>query len=253
MNSLHELVPAQAVDPKLLPLATIVIPTFNCSQSLSLTLDSIISQNYTRYEIIVIDAGSTDRTIDLVHSYRIPHQLVCAASYDIYRMINLGIAASKGEYLNVLFPGDFYIHPGSLLQMMNLAFQENYPELVYCGTLLRDHRTEVKFLFRPLDLPLLKRGSSRQVCRLVGLKENSFKKLDFSGQSISKGEPLIYFADFALTLPCATLHCEGRSSITIFAGSPAPWSSVIFTRQERLCIIILVVGLSSDGWEGRKI
>lgn len=174
---LNEWTPSKTIPPEQLPFVSILIPTFNCSQSLSLTLDSLIAQVYPRYEIVVIDAGSTDRTLDTVHSYQVPIQLISASSYEIYRMINLGIAAAKGDYLNILFPGDFYIHPHVIEQMMSLGVQEGLPDLIYSGTLLRDHRTEVKFLFRTLELPLLKRGQQPTSLQACWFKKELFQKI----------------------------------------------------------------------------
>ncbi len=167
------------VDPDSLPFVTILVPTFNCSQSLPLTLDSILIQNYPHYEILVIDAGSTDRTLELLQSYGPPIVLTSTPAYEIYRMINQGIALSKGKYLNILFPGDFYINHRTLLQMMNLAASQGEPDLVYCGTLLRDKRTEVKFLFRPLTLSLLKRGQQPTSLQGCWFKKDLFQQIGF--------------------------------------------------------------------------
>lgn len=174
---LNEWTPPKTIPRQELPFVSILIPTFNCSPSLTLTLDSLIAQDYPRYEIVVIDAGSTDRTLDAVHSYQIPLQLISASSYEIYRMINLGIAAAKGAYLNILFPGDFYIHPHVIEEMMNLGVEEGSPDLIYSGTLLRDQRTEVKFLFRTLELSLLKRGQQPTSLQACWFKKEIFQKI----------------------------------------------------------------------------
>ena len=208
MNSLLDLAPPPSIDPNLLPVVSILIPTFNCSQALSLTLDSIVAQDYSRYEIVVIDAGSTDRTIELVHSYPFPLQVISVSSYEIYRMINLAIAVAKGNYLNVLFPGDFYIHPHALRQMMSLAFQTELPDLVYCGTLLRDRKTQVKFLFRTLDLPLLKRGQQPTSVQACWFKKELFQKIGFFRTDFEQRGGFDLFCRFCLdsTLRYASLR-----------------------------------------------
>lgn len=159
--------PPLSGNPSSQPLVTILVPTFNCSQLLPLTLDSIVSQHYPHYEILVIDGGSTDRTLEILHGYHAHIRLFSSPTYDVYHILNLGIALARGEYINVLFPGDFYIYPQTLLQMMSLASQETKPDLIYCGTLLRDNYSDVKFMFRPLTLSLLKKGqqpTSLQAC-----------------------------------------------------------------------------------------
>ena len=119
----------------------------------------------------------TDRTLEVIHSYS-PHIRLCSAPvYDVYPILNQGIALAKGDYLNVLFPGDFYIHPQTLLQMMSLSVQKQMPDLIYCGTLLRDGRSEVKFFFRHFTSYLLKRGQQPTSLQACWFKKDLFETL----------------------------------------------------------------------------
>lgn len=150
------------------PKVSIIIPTLNCSQLISLTLESLLTQDYPDFEILIIDAGSYDRTLEVInsyHSHRI--QLFSISQYQRYEMLNKGISHASGMYLNFLFPGDFYISKDALRSVMSLALDNDRPELIYCGTLLRDGKSEVKILYRPLTLDLLKNGqqpTSLQSC-----------------------------------------------------------------------------------------
>lgn len=164
-------------NPSLLPFVTILIPTFNCSQILPLTLDSIIYQKYPYYEILVIDGGSTDRTLEVLHGYHSHIRLCSAPKYEVYPILNQGIALAKGDYINVLLPGDFYIHPKTLWQMMSVAIQQSRPDLLYCATLLRDSQSEVKFLFRSLSLSLLKKGQQPTSLQACWFKKELFETL----------------------------------------------------------------------------
>lgn len=151
-----------------LPRVSIILPTLNCAQTIALTMKQLLEQDYPHFEVIAIDAGSSDRTVDILTRYRDPRlQVHRVPSYQRYEMFNLGISMAQGEYLNFLFPGDFYIRPDVLRIMMTLALDGKKPQLVYCGTLLRDGKSDVKFLFRHLDIDLLRRGqqpTSLQAC-----------------------------------------------------------------------------------------
>lgn len=147
---------------------SIVIPTFNCSQAIGPTIESIIKQNYPNLEILVIDAGSTDLTLAIVQGYQDKrihiHSVSCEQRYE---MLNRGISFASGHYINFLFPGDFYIYNQTLNWMMTLAKREENPHLVYCGSLIRDGKTDVKTMNRPLTAELLKKGqqpTSLQSC-----------------------------------------------------------------------------------------
>src|SRR6185436_17375411 len=51
------------------PLFTVIIPTFNEGPTLSAAVDSILNQNYRKFEIIVVDEGSTDNTKEIVAEF----------------------------------------------------------------------------------------------------------------------------------------------------------------------------------------
>lgn len=51
------------------PLVSVVIPTLNEERSVSTCLDAVLGQTWTNLEVLVVDGGSTDRTIDIVGEY----------------------------------------------------------------------------------------------------------------------------------------------------------------------------------------
>ena len=150
------------------PGVSVVIPTYNSTEKISQTLESVLNQNYPDFEVVIVDGGSTDRTLEVIKNFRDDRlRLFSVAGYQRYEMLNKGISQAKGEYVNHLFPGDFYIHKEVLYQMLEVALDGDKPDLVYCGTLLRDGKSDPKVLFRPFSLELLKRGqqpTSLQSC-----------------------------------------------------------------------------------------
>jgi glycosyltransferase involved in cell wall biosynthesis len=53
----------------MIPLVSIIIPTFNRAHLISETLNSVIAQTYTNWECIIVDDGSTDNTNELLSNY----------------------------------------------------------------------------------------------------------------------------------------------------------------------------------------
>lgn len=150
------------------PKVSIVVPSYNCSQTIASTIDSILAQDYPSFEVLVVDAESSDRTVEAIKRFRDDRiHLYSYSEFQRYEMMNRGIAHAQGEYINFLFPGDFYLSNYALRMMMTIALENKKPDLVYCGSLLRDGKTEVKILYRILNINQLKRGqqpTSLQAC-----------------------------------------------------------------------------------------
>src|ERR1700733_13045087 len=83
------------------PSVSVIIPTFNSTEKISLTLESVLAQIYPDFEIIIVDAGSTERTLEVIKNYRDERiRLYSIPGYQRYEMLNKGISQAKGEYIN---------------------------------------------------------------------------------------------------------------------------------------------------------
>ena len=94
-----------------LPLVSIVTPCFNAARYIQETVESVLGQDYPRIEYIVMDAGSTDGTLEILKRYEGRLKLVSEPDHGTADAVNRGFALSHGEiftYLNaddVLLPG----------------------------------------------------------------------------------------------------------------------------------------------------
>ena len=82
-----------------MPFVSIIIPAFNEEECLSQCLNSIFNLNYPRekFEVIVIDNGSTDRTCDIVASYDV--LLLQDRTKNVSGLRNLGAKHASGDIL----------------------------------------------------------------------------------------------------------------------------------------------------------
>ena len=97
------------------PKISVITINYNNKNGLEKTLESVISQDYTEYEYIVIDGGSNDGSKEAIEFYA--HKItywVSETDQGIYNAMNKGIAASKGEYLIFINSGDEFYNPQSL-------------------------------------------------------------------------------------------------------------------------------------------
>jgi glycosyltransferase involved in cell wall biosynthesis len=97
------------------PLVSVIIPTYNRGNLLVDAVESVIAQTYNKYEIIVVDDGSTDNTSDLIKRYTDtgkikyvprPSDLVRGAN----SCRNFGLLLSKGELIKWLDSDDVLDH-----------------------------------------------------------------------------------------------------------------------------------------------
>lgn len=159
------------------PKVSIVIPTCNVAELISMTLTSVLSQDYPDFEVIIVDS-SEDRTLEIIKSFRSDKIRIYSIAYcKRYEMLNKGLSHAEGEYVNFLFPGDFYLHRLTIKRMMALALEQDKPCMVYCGTLLRDSKEVVKILYRKMTLDLLQRGQQPTSLQSCWFRTESFRQL----------------------------------------------------------------------------
>ena len=113
-------------------LISIIIPTFNSSQTIQNNLDSIKKQTYLNYEIVIIDNNSTDDTITLIKKNNFKNiKTIIEKDSGIYDAVNKGILNSTGDLVSILHSDDIYNHNDVLKNVVNAFNQKKNVEIVY--------------------------------------------------------------------------------------------------------------------------
>lgn len=140
-------------------IITLIIPVYNCSERIGETLESVKRQHYPALEVIIVDAGSTDRTLEIINSYHsLISRIYTVTDFNPYEMINRGIALASGRYITILFPGSVYLSDVTFQVMEQAIVENDFPDLVYCGSVKREGRNSPHILNNRLDRKLLRRG-----------------------------------------------------------------------------------------------
>ncbi len=104
------------------PKVSVVIPTYNYAGYLPEAIESVLSQNYTDFELLIIDDHSEDGTAEVVSGYagkdkRItfkinPHNLGMVENW------NLCLREARGKYIKYLFADDLFCSTDAILRMV---------------------------------------------------------------------------------------------------------------------------------------
>lgn len=84
------------------PKISIIVPVYNASHYLEKNLNSICSQEYKNYEVLLIDDGSTDNSFEICQSFEKEYQNVKAfhrTNQGVSKARNFGISISTGDYI----------------------------------------------------------------------------------------------------------------------------------------------------------
>ena len=98
---------------------SVIIPSYNRAHLLTRCLNSVISQNYAPFEIIVVDDGSTDTTRSLAQRDYAGIKLISQTNKGVSAARNAGIRAAKGDWLAFLDSDDTW-SPGKLGRQIQL-------------------------------------------------------------------------------------------------------------------------------------
>ena len=111
---------------------SIIIPSFNHDKYIEAAIDSVINQSIEDWELIIVDDGSSDNSLETIKRFSDPRiNLFCQDNRGAHSAINLGLREATGKYLAILNSDDVY-HPKRLEHMLQL-FEEN-PRSHFAGS-----------------------------------------------------------------------------------------------------------------------
>jgi glycosyltransferase involved in cell wall biosynthesis len=131
----------RVADPQSLPLVSVVIPFFNESKYLGAAIESVLLQSYTRWELFLVDDGSSDGSSEIARGYASadPERIYYLVHADGAKLgagpaRNLGLRHAKGELVAFLDGDDVWL-PFKLERQVPLLMELPEVDLLYGNTL----------------------------------------------------------------------------------------------------------------------
>ena len=127
---------------KNLPKITIITVVFNAAQEIEATLTSIFEQSYINKEVVIIDGGSTDGTLEIIRKFE--HQIdyfTTAQDDGIYDAMNKGIKVGGGDWICFMNAGDLFASNDIL---KNIFFQKTLDADILVGDCIVDYKSFTK-------------------------------------------------------------------------------------------------------------
>lgn len=118
------------------PRLSIIVATWNAARTLERCIDSIKSQQFTEWELLIADGGSTDQTMEIIHR----HQSSVAwwqskKDAGIYDAWNQALRHARGEYVCFLGADDFFSGDTSLVEVFKAMGVQRYDLVTSRGTI----------------------------------------------------------------------------------------------------------------------
>ncbi len=131
---------------------SIITVNLNNRPGLERTVSSVISQTNQDYELIIIDGGSTDGSVDIILHYK-SHISYWVSEKDkgIYHAMNKGISAASGEYCYFLNSGDYLVRNTLFEDLLKMDLGAD----IVSGNLLRIRKNGKYRTIMPHDKPTL--------------------------------------------------------------------------------------------------
>lgn len=120
-------------DMSMAPKVSVIIPVYNREKYIGEAINSVLAQSFTNFELLLIDDGSTDDSVEIMRSYADPRvRLVCNEhNLGIPKTRNKGNQLARGEYIAILDSDDTAV-PDRLAKQV--AFLDRYKDYALVGS-----------------------------------------------------------------------------------------------------------------------
>lgn len=213
-------------DGAIVELVSVIIPVYNMERYILKALESVTKQTYKELEIIIVNDGSTDKSMDVVKSIGDSDERVIIINKingGIGSALATGIEMAKGTYVTFLDADDYYderliesaVEKAKSNNIQVVTYPKRYyneagvliKEIVYDTTQANDNKSVIKYQYRKIKSPSL--------CRLY--ESRLIKTIEFPLTSLGIDEIL----NISILSKCTTMSSieDSYYNVLLRAGS----------------------------------
>lgn len=116
-----------------MPLVTIVIPAYNVEEYIGKSIESVLEQTVSDWELIIVNDGSTDKTLSIIKNYAAMESRIMVIDQPnggVSVARNKGLDAASGQYISFLDADDFY--DNQYIERMSSPLQAGTATMTFC-------------------------------------------------------------------------------------------------------------------------
>ena len=211
-------------------LVSVIIPNFNYGIYISQAIDSVLAQDYKEIEIIVVDDGSTDNSLEILGVFGSRIILIKNSNWGAPIARNFGLMCASGDLIAYLDADDYWL-PTKISSQVKLM-EEARVDLVYCqmtvlneGGQITTPSTKPKsgdfrrdYLENPTSTPFAPSTvlMTRKLVALAGIWDSSmnspsedfdyFRRCSKFTQFVASGDALVIHRNHSMSLTASSLE-----------------------------------------------
>lgn len=212
---------------------SIITVNLNNKDGLQRTIDSVVSQTFRDFEWIVIDGGSTDGSKELIEKYsNYISYWVSEPDKGIYNAMNKGIRVAKGEYLQFLNSGDYYVDKQVLTDFFSTS---NSHDILFGNTLIskNGYLKRINFQNDYLTCYRLVKGTINHPSAFI--KSHLFNDYGLYDESLKIVSDWKFFFESIVIHKCSIRHLS--NDVVIFDCSGISSTNSTLLKQERTLVL----------------
>lgn len=178
---------------------SIIMSVYNTELYLKQAIDSVVQQTFSDWELIIVDDGSTDKSVDIIDEYVASDNRIIAIHKNNTGQAdsrNLAIKKAKGEYIAFIDSDDWY--EPNYLEFLVQTIESRDVDIAICGYFL-DYKTNKKEIIYDLDSVIDANTAFVEIVEDNRIKSFLWDKL-FKRQLLTELMPVIPFYEDYLTV-----------------------------------------------------